>query len=216
MPTATAALNPTSTPAASVVPFSPEDNERHESFLENLKSISYEVTLELPGLFTEGGSPVTAIASGWIMANGTSQMFARIEMTEPVERSVEVVTFNSFDIYLKDLDEGRWYFIPENSDTDTGPLEDILTVPFMALLFAVAPEGSMERVEDGYIWTIEDPSWELITAVYDPEYMLKGITRVDPNGQEIMQARFFDLNEPHKILSHEKGELLPDKYWESK
>ena len=27
-------------------------------------------------------------------------------------------------------------------------------------------------------------------------------------------ARFFGLNEPHEILPHEKGELLPDNYWE--
>ena len=89
--------------------------------MENFKSISYEASLELPSRFTESGSPVTANASRWMMANGASQMFSRIEMTEPVKRSIEVVTLNSFDIYLKDLDEGRWYFIPENSDTDTGP-----------------------------------------------------------------------------------------------
>ena len=149
------------------------------------------------------------------MANGASQMFARIEMTEPVERSIQVVTLNSFDIYLKDLDEGRWYFIPENSDTDTGPLEDIMPLPFMALGFAVVPAESLEPVEEGYVWKTEDPSWGAITASYDQEYVLKGVVRADANGREILRASFFGLNEPHDILPHEKGELLPDTYWES-
>ena len=131
----------------------------------------------MPDRFTESDGPVTANVSGWMMANGTSQMFARIEMTEPVERSIEVVILNSFDIYLKDLDEGRWYFIPENSDTDTGPLEDIMSLPFMALAFAVVPAEELEPVHDGYVWKVEDPAWGSITASYDQEYLLKGITR---------------------------------------
>ena len=182
--------------------------------MENFKSISYEASLELPGRFTESDGPVKANASGWMMHNGASQMFARIEMTEPVERSIEVVTLNSFDIYLKDLDEGSWYFIPENSDTDAGPLEDIMQLPFLALFFAVAPAGELEPVQDGYVWKVEDPSWGSMTASYDQGYVLKGITRADANGREIMRASFFGLNEPHKILHHEKGELLPDTYWE--
>ena len=44
--------------------------------------------------------------------------------------------------------------------------------------------------------------------------MLNGITRVDTDGREILRASFFGLNEPHDILPHEKGELLPDTYWE--
>ena len=183
--------------------------------MENFKSISYKASLEMPDTFTESDGPVTAKASGWMMANGASQMFARIEMTEPVERSVEVVTLNSFDIYLKDLDEGRWYFIPENSGTDTGPLEDIMPLPFMALLFAVAPAESLEPVEEGYVWKTEDPSWGVITASYDQRYTLKGIVRADVSGREILRASFFDLNEPHDIIPHQKGELLPDNYWES-
>ena len=182
--------------------------------MENFKSISYEASLELPDRFTESDGAVTANVSGWMMVNGASQMFARIEMTEPVERSIKVVTLNSFDIYLKDLDEGRWYFIPENSGTDTGPLEDILSLPFLALGFAVVPVGSMEPVQDGYVWKTEDPSWGSITASYDQEYLLKGITRADVSGREIMRARFFGLNEPDDVLPHEKGELLPDTYWE--
>ena len=221
-PTATSELEPrptqaatsAQTPVATDVPLSPEDIERHESFMENFKSISYEASLEMPDTFTESDGPVTANASGWMTLNGASQMFARIEMTEPVERSIEVVTLNSFDIYLKDLDEGRWYFIPENSGTDTGPLEDIMSLPFTALAFAVVPAGSLEPVQEGYVWIIEDPSWGAITASYDQEYMLKGIARADVNGREILRARFFDLNEPHDILPHEKGELLPDTYWE--
>ena len=182
--------------------------------MENFKSISFEASLEMPSLFTESGSLVKANARGWMMLNGASQMFARIEMIEPVERSIEVVTLNSFDIYLKDLDEGRWYFIPENSDA--GPLEDIMSVPFfLALFFAVAPAGSVEPVQDGYLWKIEDPSWGLITVFYDQAHRLKRVTRADANGQEILRASFFDLNEPHNVLPHERGELLPDTYWES-
>lgn len=214
-PTATSAPRPAPTHAATSVPVSPEDVERHESFMENFKSISYEASLEMPDRFTESDGPVAATVSGWMMANGASQMFARIEMTEPVERSVEVVTLNSFDVYLKDLDEGRWYFIPENSGTDTGPLEDIMPLPFMALLFAVAPAEGLEPVEEGYVWQTEDPSWGVIAASYDQRYTLKEIVRADANGREILRASFFDLNKPHDIIPHEKGELLHDNYWES-
>ena len=183
--------------------------------MENFKSISYEASLDMPDRFTECGCPVTANVSGWMAANGASQMVAEIEMTEPIERDIEIVTRNSFDMYLKDLDEGRWYFIPENSDTDTGPLEDIMSLPFLAVGFGVVPAGSMEPVQDGYLWKVEDPSWGLITAAYDQEYTLREIVRTDPDGKEIMRARFFDLNQPHDIRPHEKGELLPDSYWES-
>ena len=218
-PAATPAPSPrptlTPTPAAISVPFSPEDIVRHESLMANFKSISYEASLEMPDRLTESDGPVKANVSGWMMHNGASQMFARIEMTEPVERSIEVFTRNSFDIYLKDLDEGRWHFIPENSGTETGPLEDIMQLPFMALAFAVAPAGSLEPVQDGYVWKTEDPSWGAVTASYDQEYVLKGITRADISGREIMRARFFGLNEPHDVLPHEKGELLPDNYWET-
>ena len=214
-PTATSAPNPAPTPAATSIPVSPEDIEKHESFMEIFKSISYEASLEMPDRFTESDGPVTANVSGWMMANGDSQMFARIEMTEPVERSIEVVTLNSFDIYLKDLDEGKWYFIPENSDTDTGPLEDIMPLPFMALLFGVAPAGELEPVQDGYVWKVEDPTWGVITASYDQRHTLKGIVRADADGREMLRAIFFGLNEPHDILPREEGELLPDNYWES-
>ncbi len=221
-PAATAAPDlrpkPTATdvpkPPPTSVPVSPEDIERQQSFMENFRSISYEASLSLPDRFSESDGPLTAKASGWIMADGTSQMFARIEMAEPVERSIEVVTLNSFDIYLKDLDEGRWYFIPENSDTDTGPLEDIMQLPFMALAFGVAPAGELEPVQDGYVWRIEDPSWGSITATYDQGQVLEGITRADNSGQEILRAAFFGLNEAHDIVPHEKGELLPDTFWE--
>jgi len=213
-PTATPAPRPTPTPAATSVPVSPEDRERQESFFEDFKSISYEAFLEVPSVFTECGCPVTAYVSGWMAAGGASQMFAEIEMTEPVERSVEVVTRNSFDVFLKDLDEGRWYFIPENSDTDAGPLEDIMSLPFLALGFSVVPAGELEPVQDGYLWKIEDPSWGALTATYDLGRILTGITRADPEGREILQVSFFDLYETHDIIPHQKGELLPETYWE--
>ena len=221
-PTRNPFLTPTATPAptspptltATSVPMSPDDDERAASFMENFKSISYEASFEMPNLFTESDSPVTANANGWMIVNGTSQMFARIEMTKPVVRSIEVLTRNSFDIYLKDLDESKWYFIPENSDT--GPLEDVMSVSFLALAFSVPPmtEG-LEQVQDGYVWKYEDPSLGSTTVTYDQTYVLKEFALADANGQEIIRASFFDLNKPHDILPHEKGELLPETYWES-
>ena len=170
----------------------------------------------MPDQFTESDGPITANASGWMMGNGESQMFARIELTEPVERSIEVVTLNSFDIYLKDLSGDRWYFIPENSGRKRGPLEDIFSVPLMALAFAVPPATSMELVQDGYIWKIEDPfPGALMTASYDQGRTLRGLTLVDANGRTLIRASFFDLNEPHNLVPHEKGVLLHDAYWES-
>ena len=211
-PTATSAPKTAPTPRATSGPFSPEDYARHESFMDDFRSISFEVYLEMSDRFTESNGLVAANASGWMMHNGVSQMFARIEMTKPGPRSIEVETLNSFDMYLKDLNEGRWYFIPEN--TDTGPLEDIMSVPFLALLFGVAPAEELEPVQDGYVWKMADPSWGLITATYDQACILKGITRAGTDGQEILRASFFDLNEPHDVLPHKKGELLPDAYWE--
>lgn len=170
----------------------------------------------MPDPFTESDGPVTANASGWMVANGKSQMFARIELTEPVERSIEVVTLNSFDIYLKDLAEDRWYFIPENSGTKRGPLENIMSVPFMALAFAVPPATSLEPTQDGYVWNIEDPfPGGLMTASYDQKRTLKGLTLIDANGGTLLRASFFDLNEPHAPVPHEKGGLLPGTYWDS-
>lgn len=89
-----------------------------------------------------------------------------------------------------------------------------MQVPFMALLFGVAPSGELEPVPDGYVRRIEDPSWGLITATYDQARLLKGVTRADPDGREILRASLFDLNETHEILPHEEGELLPGAYWE--
>ena len=212
-PTATPAPTAPPTPTATSVPMSPEDYERAASFMENFKSISYEASFEMPNLFTESDSPITANVNGWMIANGTSQMFARIDMTKPVVRSIEILTRNSFDIYLKDLDESKWYFIPENSDT--GPLEDIMSVSLLALSFSVLPTEGLEQVQDGYVWKYEDPSLGSTTVTYDQTYVLKGFTLADANGQEIIRASFFDLNKPHDILPHEKGELLPETYWES-
>ena len=183
--------------------------------MENFKSISYEAFLEMPSQISDCGCAVKANASGWMVRNGISQMFARIEMTEPVQRSFEVVTLNSFSVYLKDLGDGSWYFIPENSETFTGPLEDIMSLPFYAFFFGVAPAGELEPAQDGYVWNNEDPSWGLITATYDQAHMLKGIVWADANGQEILRANFFDFNEPHDLFPYEKGELLPDTYWVS-
>ena len=83
--------------------------------------------------FTESGYLIATDVEGWVTTDPESQMFARINMTKPVERSMEVLTHSSFDVYLNDLDGGKWYFIPENSDA--GPLEDILQLYFWGLAF---------------------------------------------------------------------------------
>ena len=168
----------------------------------------------MPDLFTESDGPVAATVNGWMTVNGTSQVFARIDMTKPVMRSIEVLTRNSFDIYLRDLDEDKWYFVPENSGR--GPLEDITAVSFLAIGLMFLPTEGLEQVQDGYAVKYED-QWLGSTTVitYDQEYVLRGLILADADGQELFRASYFDLNKPHDILPHEKGELLPESYWES-
>ena len=181
-------------------------------FMDNFKSISYRATFNMTAdRLTDGGYPIAADVEGWVTTDPESQIFARIDMSKPVERSIEVLTHNSFDVYLNDLDGGRWYFIPENSDA--GPLEDILQLYFWGLTFSVLPASSFVQSPDGYVVTQVDPSFGTVTASYDQAYTLRGVVFTDTEGKEALRVSFFDLNEPHDIRPYQKGEELPEDYW---
>ena len=225
LPTSTPTPDPSPTPAQSPIPGTPataptaaptptdEDLERMSDFMDNFKSISYRATYNMTDEHpTEGGYPIAADVEGWVTADSESQIFAQIDMTKPVERSIEVLTHNSFDAYLHDLDEGKWYFIPENSDA--GPLEDILQLYFWGLSFSVLPASSFEPSRDGYVVTRVDPSFGTVTASYDQAYTLESVVFSDTDGKEALRVSFFDLNKPHDIHSYQKGEGLPGDYWE--
>ena len=183
------------------------------NFMDNFKSISYSAVFNVTDeQFTESGYLISATVEGWVTTEAESQMFARINMTRPVERSIEVLTHNSFDVYLNDLDAGKWYFIPENSDT--GPLEDILQVYFWALAYSVLPTSSFEKTPDGYEATQGDSSFGTVTASYDQSHTLMRIVLSDTEGNDALTVSFFDLNEPHDLLPYEKGETLPEDYWQ--
>ena len=207
---------------------SPEDEARLEAFYENFISISYEASFDMPNEYAEGGYPVTATVEGWLTmsvedtgaqfftSNG-SQFFARIRMTKPVERSIEVVSRPAtLNMYLHDLDANKWYFLPENSSAvDVGPLDDILNLEFYGMVYSTLPRGEMQQVPDGYIWKLEDPTFGSVTATYDQAYTLETFTITDPDGKELIRARYFDLNEPHDFVPYEDvEELLPDTYWQ--
>ena len=183
------------------------------NFMDNFKSISYRATFDMTDdRFTESGYLIAADVEGWVTTDPESQMFARINMTKPVERSIEVLTHSSFDVYLNDLDRGKWYFIPENSDA--GPLEDILQLYFWGLAFSVLPTSSFEQSPDGYVVTQGDPSFGTVTASYDQAYTLRSVVFSDTKGKESLRVSFFDLNKPHDIRPYQKGEGLPEDYWE--
>ena len=162
---------------------------------------------------TESGYQITADVEGWTTTDAESQIFARIDMTKPVERSLEVLTHNSFNVYLHDLDAGKWYFIPENSDS--GPLEDILQLYFWGLTFSVLPTSSFKQNADGYVATQRDPSFGMVTASYDQTYTLRSVVFSSTEGEEWLNVSYFDLNKPHDIRPYQKGEELPEDYWES-
>ena len=168
VPTSTPTPGPSPTPTPSPIPVIPtttptpaptptdEDLERMSNFMDNFKSISYKATFNMTDdRFTESGYLIAADVEGWVTTDPESQMFARINMTKPVERSIEVLTHSSFDVYLNDLDGGKWYFIPENSDA--GPLEDILQLYSWGLVFSVLPTSSFEQSADGYVVTQGGP-----------------------------------------------------------
>ncbi len=226
-PTATPVPQPSPTPTATPVPIptitmSSEDEARAEAFFENFISISYEASFDMPNEVTEGDYPVTATVDGWMTMrvddNHGSQFFARIEMTKPVERSIEVVSRPStFNMFLHDLDANKWYFLPENSSVvDSGPLTDLLNLWFFGMLYSTFPRDEMQQVPDGYTWNLEDPTLGSVIATYDQAYTLESVTFTNPDGKEFMRASYFDLNKLHDLVPYEDvDELLPDTYWKS-
>ena len=225
-PTATPVPKPSPTPTETPVPIptiasSPEDQARIEAFYENFISISYEASFDMPNELTESDYPVTATVNGWIKGrvddNG-AQFFTRIDMTKPVERSIEVVSRPAtFDMFLHDLDANKWYFLPENSSAvDSGPLEDILSTASLGMFYSTPPRGDMQQVPDGYIWKLEDPTFGSVIVTYDQAYTLETFTITDPDGKELIRARYFDLNKLLDLVPYEDvEELLPDTYWQS-
>ena len=209
---------PTPTP----FPWTEEDQERMEAFYDSFISISHEASIDIPAEFAEGGYPVTATVSGWMtMRTGDThdtQSFQRIDMTKPVNRSIEIVGRpNTLSVYLHDLDADKWYFIPENSpDDDEGPLRDIYSFAFMAMLYSTVPRDSLQQVTGGYIWKAEGTAIGSMIVTYDQAYNLETMTVTDPNGKQIIQTRYFDLNKLHFLVPYKDvDELLPDTYWKS-
>ena len=188
---------------------------------EDFVSISYEASLEMPGELTEGGYPVTASVEGWMTVgvdDGGAQFFARIDMIRPVERSIEVVSRSAtFSMYLHDLDADEWYFIPENSSAvDSGPLRDILNLGSFGMLYSAWPRDQMQQAPDGYVWEFDDPTLGSVTVTFDQAYALQTFALADPDGNEVIRARYFDLNEMHDLVPYEDvEELLPEDYWKS-
>ena len=46
--------------------------------------------------------------------------------------------------------------------------------------------------------------------------MLETVTATDPDGKELIRARYFDLNKLLDLVPYEDvEELLPDTYWQS-
>ena len=220
-PTATPVLKPSPTPTATSVPISPEDEARIEAFYENFISISYEASFDMPNEFTESDYPVAATVDGWVTTridDNASQFVTKIDMTEPIKRSIEVVSRPStFDMYLHDLDANKWYFLPENSSAvDVGPLDDILNLWFYGMLFSTLPRDDMQQVPDGYIRKLEDPTYGSVIVTYDQAYTLETYIHTAPDGKEFLRARYFDLNKLHDLVPYEDvEELLPDTYWKS-
>ena len=199
---------------------SPEDETRAEAFLENFISISYEASFDMPNEFTEGGYPVTATVDGWVTFrtdDNAPQFFTKIDMTNPVERSIEVVSRPAtFDTYIHDLDANKWYFLPESSSVDSGPLSDILSLWIYGMMSSTLPREEMQQVPGGYIWKLEDPTFGSLILTYDQAYTFETCIRTAPDGKEILRARFFDLNKFHDPVPYKDvEELLPDTYWKS-
>ena len=230
-PTATAVPEPSPTPTPAPTPTaeptrvyrSPgEEEARFEEVLENLRSVSYEATFDMPVEFTEGGYPIEAAVSGWgtmgTAGDPTSQFVMKMEMTRPIRRSIEVVSRpNSFSMYLHDLDANRWYFLPENSpEVDTGPVEDISHLWFNVMLFSVLPREDTRQTPDGYVREVEIPDFGVMTVTYDREYTVETLAITGSDGRQFLRARYFDINKVHDLASYEPvEELLPDAYWSS-
>lgn len=219
-PTATPAPAPTSTPTpeptatATPTPL-PTPTSRSEVALdiENIGSIAYTANLDLSDLVSESERTVTAYLTGWMTVGGDSQVFVQVDMSRPVEKSFELLLSNSFDVHLRDIEEDRWFFIPENSDA--GPLEDIFTAVFVVLAYSdPSVLEDVQPVEGGYAWTVEG-AWGTTTAVYDEGYLLTGFSLTDPDGHELISVDFYGHGEEYSFSTPKRGELLPEGYWGS-
>ncbi len=212
LPTITPTLEPTATPTPPPLP-TPTPPSEVVVAIKDVKSIAYTANLDISDLFTESDGPVSASLTGWLTTNGDSQIFMQIDLSRPVDRSIEILLFNSFAVYLRDVQEDQWYFIPENSDA--GPLGDILSAVLVAHSFAAAPSlEDLKPVQGGYVWKVED-SWGSTTAAYNTEYLLQEFFVMDPSGHELIRVTFFGYNEQYPVLTPEEGELLPEDYWET-
>ena len=220
-PTASPAPAPTPTPTLTLTPQSEIAaaieyiNSEVAAAFENIKSFAIEANLDMSDLLTESDGPISAYLTGWVNYDGDSQVFMQIDMSQPVDRSFEILISNSFDVHLRDVAEDQWYFIPENSDT--GPLEDILALVFVAHAFAdaaVVGLDDLKPIQGGYARKVED-SWGSTMAVYDEEYLLQEFVVMDPEGHVPIRLTLGGHGEQYSALAPEKGELLPEDYWGS-
>ena len=212
-PTATQTPAPTATATPTLLP-TPTSHSDVTLDFENIGSVAYTANLDLSDLVSESELPVSAYLTGWMTVGGDSQVFVQVDMSRPVEKSFELLLSNSFDVHLKDIEEDRWFFIPENSDA--GPLEDIFTAVFVVLAYSdPSVLEDVQPVEGGYAWKVEG-AWGTTTAVYDEEYLLKGFSLTDPEGHELIGVDFYGHGEQYSVSTPEKGELLPEGYWGSR
>ena len=210
-PTATPTPAPLPTPAPTLTPQS-----EVAAAIEDIKSFAIEANLDMSDLLTESDWPVSAHLTGWVNYDGDSQIFMQIDMSQPVDGSFEILISNSFDVHLRDVEEDQWYFIPENSDT--GPLEDILSLVFVAHWYSgLAAYGleDLKPIQGGYVWKVED-SWGSTMAFYNEEYLLQEFVVMDAEGHEAIRLTLGGHNEQYSVLAPEKGEPLPEDYWGSR
>lgn len=177
-------------------------------------SLAFEADIDLNETITESEWSVTAHFTGWISI-GNSQIFFQVDMSKPVDRSFEILMSGSFDIHLRDVEEDRWYFIRENSDT--GPLEHVIPWAMAFVGFGGGAAHGLEGlvpVDDGYVVEVET---ELVSsrAVLDEEYMLREFVLEDSEGHELLRARVFGYGEEYLATTPDRGEPLPADYWES-
>ena len=223
-PTATPTPAPTSTPIAeptavpTVTPLPTPTMQvgavGSEAYVE---SLAFEADIDLIDQLTESEGPVSAHFTGWVSVGGVSQIFMRVDMSAPVDRSFEILMTNSFDIHLRDIDEDRWYFIPENSDT--GPLGDVgswsmVFVGFAGAAIAGGLEGIVSEVDEGYVLEAESP-FGSTKIMYDKEYVLQEYVMIDPDGHDLVRARIFGHGGEYSATTPERGEPLPADYWDS-
>lgn len=217
-PTATLAPTPTSSPTPEPTAGSTPQSEAAVAF-ENIESLAVEAYVEMSDMLTESDGPVSAHVTGWV-ALEEGQIFMQIDLSLPVDRSIEIVLSNSFDVHLRDVGTGDWYVIPENSETDTGPLEDIIGLVFVVEAFANLPAYPEDEavelvsVQGGYEFKAVEP-WGSTTAFYDEEYLLKDFVLKGPDGQDVVRANLSGHNEQFSMMSPVKGEPLPEDYWDA-